>query len=160
MFKLESGEVIDISEKPREFIKKETELNGNDIESRIIRTLISAEKPLRLSELSKQSKIYKEKLQYNLKNMVEKGLVLTAMENGKKYYAPQTIFWDNDILYKINERIIPIIKDIYKNMDYSQVESSNMPEPLINCLQMALKLFSFEIGELKKIKNGKMILTK
>lgn len=150
MYKLKSGEVININEKPKEFIKKETELNGNDIESLIIRNLISAEKPLRLSELVKQTNIYKQKLLYNLKNMVKKGLVLTAIEDGKRYYAPQTIFWDNDILYKINERIVPIIKDIYKNMDYSQIQNPNAPEPLINCLQMALKLFSFEIGELKK----------
>ena len=153
MYKLESGEVININEKPKDFIKKTIELNGkNDIESLIIRVLISAEKPLRLSELAKQSGIYKEKLQYNLRKMTEKGLVLTAIEDGKKYYAPQTIFWDNDILYKISERIVPIIKDIYKNMDFSQVESPNAPEPLINCLQMALKLFSFEIGEIKKVK--------
>lgn len=77
MYKLKSGEVININETSKDFIKKETEFNGkNNIESLIIRTLISAERPLRLSELAKQSNIYKEKLQYNLGNMIEKGLVL------------------------------------------------------------------------------------
>jgi len=150
LYKLKSGEIININENAKEFIKKETEINGNDIESRIIRTMISAEKPLRLSELAKESGIYKEKLQYNLRNMIEKGLILTIMEDGKKYYIPQPIFWNNDILYKINERIIPIIKDIYNSIDYSQVDNPNTSESLINCLQMSLKLFSFEIDEIKK----------
>ena len=152
MYKLQSGEVININEKP-EFIKKEIELNGkNDIESRIIRTLISAEKPLRLSILAKLSNIYKEKLQYNLRKMTEKGLILMVETEGKKYYIPQPIFINNDILYGLYQAITPLIKVIDKNMDYSQAKNPDIPEAFINCFQMALKLFSFDIEEFKDVK--------
>jgi len=152
-YKLKSGEAINITEKP-EFIKKEIEFNGkNDIESLIIRTLISADKPLRLSELAKQSNIYKEKLQYNLRKMTEKGLILMIEAEGKKYYIPQPIFISNDILYGLYQAITPLIKVIDKNMDYSQAKNPDTPEVFINCFQMALKLFSFDIEEFKEGKN-------
>lgn len=150
-----SGEVININEKSKDFIKKEIKLNGkNDIESRIIRVMISANKPLRLSELVKQSGIYREKVQYNVNNMIKKGLILMAINeyDNKKYYLPQLLFWNNEILLKINEKIITIISDISKDMDYSQTENPDTltPEPILSCLQMALKLFNFEIIALKK----------
>lgn len=154
IFRLKTGEVININEKP-EFIKKETELNGKtDIETLILRTLISAGNPLRLSELAKQSNIYEEKLRYNINNMIKKGLILMAINeyNNKKYYLPQSLFWNYEILLKINENITTIMSGISKDMDYSQTENpdTRTPEPILNCLQMALKLFNFEISELRK----------
>ncbi len=150
MYKLKTGEVIDTNKKTA-FIKKRVELNGKkDIETLILRTLISADKPLKLSELVKQSNIYKQKLQYNLRNMIKQGLVLKTVENDVIFYAPQVMFRDNKILYKIIEGITPIIKDINESIDYRQVENSNTLELLLNYLQSALKLFNFEIEELKK----------
>jgi len=151
MFRLKSGEEINTNGKPIKFIKFE-KIDEKDLQPRIIRTLISAEKPLRLSNLARESGIYKEKLQYNLRILIDKGLVLSAEEEGKKYYAPQTIFWDNDVLYSINERLTPIIKEINDTIDCSQAKFPDTPEPLINCLQMSLKLFSFEISEIKEEK--------
>jgi len=154
MYKLKSGEVINITEKP-EFIKKGIELNGkNDIESLIIRTLISADKPLRLSELAKKSNIYKEKLHYILKNMIADGLILMIKAEGKKYYMPQPIFVDDDILYALYQAITPLVKVIDDNMDYDQTNNPDTPEAFINCVQMALKLFSFDIEELKEVKKN------
>lgn len=155
IYKLKSGEVVNINEKPKDFIKKEIELNGkNDIETLILRTLISAGTPLRLSELAKMSDIYREKIQYNITKMIKKGLILMAINeyDNKKYYLPQSLFWNNEILLKINESITTIMSDISKDMDYSQTENPDTltPEPILSCLQTALKLFNFEIIELRK----------
>jgi len=146
-FKLKTGETVNIIEKP-DFIKKE--INGDNLSLLIIKTLILAESPLRLTELVKKSGIYKEKLHYNLKNMIAEGLILMVEIEGKKYYLPQPIFIDNDILYALYQATTPLVKIIDKNMDYSQAEDSDTSEIFINCFQMALKLFSFDIEEFKK----------
>ncbi len=151
--KLKSGKEINITEKPKDFMKKGHELNGDETIPRIIRALITLNKPSRLSEIAKQSNMSKERIHRHLDPLINRGILLKREFEGKKLYCPQSIFKERDILYGLYERLLPFNNEINEDLDNSQMSVSNSEAVLENIL-LALRLISFEIEELKDdIKN-------
>lgn len=74
---------------------------------------------------------------------------IKTMKEGKIYWVHK-----NDILYALYQAITPLVNVIDDNMDYDQTKNPDTPEAFINCVQMALKLFSFDIEEFKKVKKN------
>ena len=133
MFKLKTGE----------------ELNGEETIPRIVRALITLNKPSRLSEIAKQSKMSKERIHNRLNGLIEKGILLKEECEGKKLYYPQLFFKERDILFGFYERLLPFIKEINEDLNINQMNVS-VSESVLENILVALKLFSFELSKLKE----------
>ncbi|KKN51797.1 hypothetical protein LCGC14_0618970 [marine sediment metagenome] len=129
-------------------LKSGKELNGEETIPRIIRALITLNKPSRLSEIAKQSNMSKERIHNRLNSLIKKGILLKEECKGKKFYYPQPFFKERGILFGFYERVLPFVNEISEDLDISQMKVSYSESVLENIL-LALKLFSFEIKELK-----------
>jgi len=145
-YKLKSGKEINTNEKPKNFIKKE--LNDNETRPRILKVMIEAGRPLRLFEIEKLSKMSKQKILNNLNIMISKGLILITEDINAKYYYPQPFFLDEGILNILYGIMLPFVEAVDKNTDYSQLKSDNR-EAVLENIQMLLKLFQFDIEDMK-----------
>ena len=134
-------------------LKSGKEISSNETVPRIIRALITLNKPSRLSEIAKQSGMSKERIHKHLNGLINRGILLKHEFEGKKLYYPQLIFHEQDILYGLYERILPFINEINEDLDNTQMTVNNTEAVLGNIL-LALRLFEFEIQKLKEdIKN-------
>ena len=134
-------------------LKKGYELNGDETILRIIRALITLNKPSRLSEIAKQSKMSKERIHKHLNSLINRGILLKHESEGMKLYYPQLIFKEKNILYGLYERVLPFNNEINEDIDSSQMSVSRSEAVLENIL-LALRLFEFEVQKLKDdIKN-------
>ncbi len=83
--------------------------------------------------------------------MIDKGILLKKEVNDTKYYFPQPIFWNNDTINGMYERMLPFVKEIRDDLIYDQIKDSEYEnKSVLECIQILLKLFSFEIEELDK----------
>ena len=112
--------------------------------------MIEAGRPLRLYEISELSEMSKERVRNNLKAMVSKGSILMKEAISYKYYYPQLFFLDRDVLKILYDIILPFLKEVDKNSDYSQLGIDNGEATLEN-IQMLLKLFQFDNNIKKEI---------
>ena len=82
--------------------------------------------------------------------MIDKGILLKEEVNDTKYYFPQPIFWDNDIINGMYERMLPFVEEIRTDLVYDQIKDGEEENSILECIQILLKLFSFEIDKLEK----------
>ena len=146
MYKLQSGEEININEKPKEFIKKE--LSENETCPRILKTMIEAGRPLRIYEIAELSKMSKERVYRNINIMVSKGSILIKKAIDYKFYYPQLFYLDKDVLKILYGIMLPFIEVLDKNSDYTQSGIDN-GEAILENVQMLLKLFQFDVDYTK-----------
>ena len=148
--KLKSGEVIKLKDNNNSHIlRKEKELPNGETRAHIIRALIKEGKAMRCMEIAKACKMSRSRIIQNLPLMIKDGILLMIIEKGNKYYCPQPIFWDNNIIYGMYERMFPFVDEIYDNLETEQMEvDGNIA--VMDCIQIALKLFYFEIEKIKK----------
>ena len=132
-------------------IKNRTSINERDTYVHILRVLITRNMGLRCIDIAKECKMGRERIHQNLSKMIDKGILLKEEVNGTKYYFPQPIFWDNDILNGMYERMLPFVKEINDDLIYDQIKDGEYEKhSVLECIQILLKLFSFEIEELER----------
>lgn len=146
MYKTKSGEEINTNERTESFIKKE--LSENESRPRILKAMIEAGRPLRPYEIAELSRMSKQRIYGNLDSMVSKGLILLKEELNIKYYIPQPIYLDRDLLGILYGIMLPFVKVVDNNTDCTQFEVDNR-EAILENIQMILKLFQFDIADLK-----------
>jgi len=106
---------------------------------------------LRCIDIAKECKMGRERIHQNLSKMVDNGILLKKKIDGIKYYFPQPIFWNNDIVNGMYERMLPFVKEIRDDLIYDQIKDEECEKhSVLECIQILLKLFSFEIEELEK----------
>lgn len=133
-----------------DIIKKKSELNDNDTPAHILRVLIETNQALRLSDIAQECKMSRERIYQCLKGMIEKGIIIKEKIGNSKYYYPQYIFWNNDIVNGMYQQMLPFIGDINETIHTGQAKIPRKQVVLEN-LSILLKLFSFEIEDLKQI---------
>ncbi len=67
-----------------------------------------------------------------------------------KYYYPQPFFFYQDLLEVLYGSMHPFIEVVHKNSDYSQLGETDNREAILENIKMLLKLFEFEIDDIKK----------
>ena len=82
--------------------------------------------------------------------MIDKGILLKKEVDNLIYYFPQPIFWDNDIINGMYERMLPFVEEIREDLVCDQIKCGEEEKCVLECIQVLLKLFSFEIDELEK----------
>lgn len=140
-YKLKSGEIVDIEEEKPPALKKM--VNGDNLYAKVIMAIVKSNRPLRLSEIEKKSGIYRQKLLYKLKEMKALGLILTFEDGGVKFYQPQSVFRNNEVLYALIELLKPLIKAMDDVIDYSQSKSQEIA--ITNCLQTSMNILNLNL---------------
>ncbi len=131
-------------------IKDRTSINERDTHAHILRVLITRNMGLRCTDIAKECKMGRERISQNLSKMIDKGILLKEEVNNTKYYFPQPIFWDNDIINGMYERMLPFVKEIKDDLIYDQIKDDECERTsVLECIQILLKLFSFEIEKLE-----------
>ena len=122
----------------------------NDSQARILKVMIKLNRPLRAFEIAEASNINKTTIHNNLNLMLGKGFILSKEVDFNKYYYPQLFFLDLEIMSLLYEKLLPFIEIIHKNNDYSQMEDSNVKKTITESIKMLLRMFEFEIDDIKK----------
>ncbi|MEE9378858.1 MAG: helix-turn-helix domain-containing protein [Candidatus Lokiarchaeia archaeon] len=110
--------------------------------------MIEAGRPLRQFEIVELSGMSKTRIHNNLNIMISKGLILMTEDINNKYYYPQPFFLQQGLLEMLYGQMLPFIKGIVENIDYSQLEI-DIKESALENTQMLIKLFQFDIDDMK-----------
>ena len=90
--------------------------SDNDIKIKIIKCLVKEEKPLILNHISKKTKRSIQLIDYHIKQMIDQGVIICSLTEGKKYYYLSAPFYDEygtEALYKY---LTPYIETIVTEM--------------------------------------------
>jgi len=140
-----------IKQKNTHKIKERTTIDERETFTHILRVLITRNIGLRSCDIAKECHMGRERIAQNLTKMVDKGILLREEVKGTKYYFPQPIFWNNDIVNGMYERMLPFIQEISEDLVYEQMnDDGNVKHPSLECIQILLKLFDFEIDKIKE----------
>lgn len=100
---------------------------------KIFLTMLDADKPLRLTEISDHCKMSPQLVKYHLPNMVKDGLIVPIDIDGEKYYSVQLVFLNTALFDKLSSKIIPVVKIIADNVSYEYAEGDK-EDVIRNCL--------------------------
>lgn len=76
--------------------------------------------------------------------MLEWGIITASTEEEKTVYTLQEAYYDDSLLEELSEILIPYMKKMRENMDYSQIKVDST-EAVTRNLFMFLRLFQTEI---------------
>jgi len=100
---------------------------------KIFLTMLDADKPLRLTEISNLCRMSPQLTKYHIPNMVKDGLIVPIDIDGERYYSVQLVFLNTSLFDKLSTKIVPIIKIIADNVSYEYSEGSK-EDVIRNCL--------------------------
>jgi len=122
----------------------------------IVETMQKADQPLILNHIAKRSKLSPQLVDYHLEQLIKKGLVLLAEEEGKKYYLLQPIFYDENWLDALYTMLTPFVDGMSGRIGFEQFDLEISKERvIINILIMFLKRFEGELEATKLFKTSK-----
>ena len=126
------------------------DIDENDSQARILKVMIKLDRPLRAFEISVASKMNRTRVHNNLSLMVSNGSILMKEIEFNKYYYPQEFFLHPEVMELLYEKLLPFVEIIHKNSDYSQIEESDNRKAIMVNIKMLLRMFEFEIDDIKK----------
>jgi len=142
--------IIESNKHHNNIIKDRNSINERDTYVHILRVLITRNIGLRCIDIAKECKMGRERIFQNLSKMIDKGIILKEEIDNIKYYFPQPIFWNNDIINGMYERMLPFIKEIKDDLIYDQIRDGEYEKKsVLECIHILLKLFSFEIEKIE-----------
>ncbi len=111
---------------------------------KIIQTLRRAGEPLIAQHIAKRCRLSPQLVSYHLEQMVQWGMIITSNAEDKTFYHLQKAYCNDQLLEDLSVMLIPYMKKMSKNMDFSQVKVSPS-EAVIRNLFMFLRMFEAEI---------------
>jgi len=120
-----------------------------DTKSKILVSLFNNQRPLRLSEISKSTKMSLKLVDYHLKGLMEKELVFCDDDNSTKTYRLADSYYDDTFMETLEEYFTPIAETFAKlNPDIKTQDG------VIENLKASMELFC----DSNKTKNSKEII--
>ena len=114
---------------------------------KIIQTLRRAGKPLIAQHIAKRSRLSPQLVSYHIEQMLEWGIITASSFEDKTVYHLQKAYYEERLLEDLSTMLIPYMKQMSKDMDFSQIKGSTT-EAVIRNLFMFLRLFETEIEKL------------
>lgn len=115
-------------------------------ETKIVRTMQNAGKPLILTHIADRAKIPFQLVDYHLEKMMAKGIVIKDGINGKMYYMLQPPFYDKAWKDAFKKLLLPLVEAINADenliLDLTEVPREKV---VINVLTTLLKRFEEEL---------------
>lgn len=128
-----------------------------DSKVKIIQALRRANEPLILQHIAKRSRMSPQSVSYQLEKLIEWGIVTSKSIDEKTVYQLQQPFYDEQALEKLSNALIPYMKKMGKNLDFSQIKGEST-EAVIKNLFMLMRLFESEIEKtLPKAKSSPVV---
>jgi DNA-binding transcriptional regulator GbsR (MarR family) len=107
-----------------------------DTKSKILVSLYNSQRPLRLSEISKSSKMSLKLVDYHIKGLMEKEIVFCNEEEDSKTYRLADSYYDDTFMETLEEYFTPIAETFAKlNPDIKTTDG------VIENLKASMELF-------------------
>ena len=120
-------------------VKKRENVEDDDTNFKIMFSLINAEKPLTLTEISNDVELQPNLVFYHLKNLKKKYIVLETED--KEYYC-QPFITDDYVMEDIDSLLIMIIKTITREIERDDdITEKKLGEAVLENLKMYMKIF-------------------
>jgi len=132
------------------WLKKYREVDK--LREEILQILLDSETPMYLAEIAKKVNQTSQLVQYHLTALVDEGILLTYVEDRKRYYGLQPVQYKYtpDRLY---EFVMPLIEDMAKHIKCEQTYET--PKRILaNNLILILERFAEDIDEVFEDING------
>lgn len=123
-------------------IIEEKDSKGDSV-SDIFFSMLTADCPLKLTEISERSGLSIQLVHHHLPNMIKSGLIVPVSLDEQVYYSVQMVFLNDGLFKKLSKAIIPVIKIISENISYEFCDDKE--EGIRNCLIMYVMAITREI---------------
>jgi DNA-binding transcriptional regulator GbsR (MarR family) len=93
---------------------------------KIVAKLFNENEPIRQSDIHKGLGMSQQRLSYNLKSLISKGVVIPIDHDGVTYYMLQPFFYDTTLINGLVEALSPLAEAISYEMcqsDATEIES-------------------------------------
>ena len=125
----------------RKLRKKENQKDDDSNRFAILLILINSDKPLSLSEISKNLDLPTNLIFYHLKSLKKEHIIL---ENEDKRYTCQPFFKDEDLIDDIDALLLMIIKIFSRNIEIDRPTEKHLFRAVMDNLRIYLDIFEVE----------------
>lgn len=118
---------------------------GEDL---ILATLVLEDRPMRACEVAERTGLTAQGVSYWLPRMIRRGLLLSDLIEGERYYFPQPVLLCDGLREALEALYTTVLQ---KHGDMFVFDQADVPadELMKSCMVKSLKLFCFRIKDLK-----------
>ena len=112
--------------------------NNTATKLKIIKCLIKEDSPLILNHIAKKCKLDIQLVEYHIKKLIEEGIIISEIEEGKKYYFLCSPFYDKNNMNALYSLLTPYVEATVKNLSE---DTGTTEEQVLNTFMYLLLLF-------------------
>ena len=113
-------------------------LNNTATKLKIIKCLIKEDNPLILNHIAKKTKLDIQLVEYHIKKLIEEGIVISEIEEEKKYYFLCSPFYDRNNMTALYSLLTPYVKATVKDLSE---DTATTEKQVLNTFMYLLLLF-------------------
>ena len=113
-------------------------MNNTATKLKIIKCLIKEDNPLILNHMAKKTDLDIQLVEYHIKKLIEEGIVISEIEEEKKYYFLCSPFYDRDNMNALYSLLTPYVEETVKSLSEDRQTTE---KEVLNTFMYLLLLF-------------------
>lgn len=113
-------------------------LNNTATKLKIIKCLVKEDNPLILNHIAKKTKLDIQLVEYHIKKLMEEGIVISEIEEKKKYYFLCSPFYDRNNMNALYSLLTPYVEATVKDLSE---DTATTEKQVLNTFMYLLLLF-------------------